>query len=124
MSKQRLLRKATVSNLRQNNKYISKRCVMFVHTEDFSTNELVINTQAFPSIVVGDVIEIVPYSKGASGAVMTVGSVDEDDMSLLNEESGLIDQPLMIRVNSNSLNQTKGVQYISVLRNIADLFGL
>jgi hypothetical protein len=101
---------------RTQNKFSSKKCALFVHGEDFSVHDVLVNTQVFPHFNIGDVIEIVSYSGSEQEAI----SSSEDSNNANNEQQ----ETLMITLDANALQQTKGVQFVSVLKSIADLYGL
>jgi hypothetical protein len=100
---------------RNTSKFIQKKAPVFVHPEDWSQHELIINPQTFP-FDVGDVVEIVTNpSTGASAS--TNGTTQDTEHA---------EEPLYLRVepvNIDKVKTTNNMQ-ITILKTVADLYDL
>uniref|UniRef100_A0A7S3D6K3 IML1 N-terminal double psi beta-barrel domain-containing protein n=1 Tax=Palpitomonas bilix TaxID=652834 RepID=A0A7S3D6K3_9EUKA len=76
-----------------------KTVSLTVHNESFSTEELLINGKELPFVREGDVIELVPLDGKADGSRVAL-------------------------VKQSSLSSLKGVQCISISKQLADLFAV
>jgi hypothetical protein len=102
---------------RNTSKFIQKKAPVFVHPEDWSQHELIINLQTFP-FDVGDVVEIVTSANTAT-TTSTNGPVNSQDTEHVEE-------PLYLRVepvNIDKIKTTNNMQ-ITLLKTVADLYDL
>ena len=83
----------------------NKRYNLTIHGDDFSKSEVIINPTVFPSINVGDLIEI----------------IQQRDKAVATTPSKKSTVNFIVKVKERAV---KGIQHLSVLKSIADAMGL
>lgn len=113
-------------------KYIQKKSPVFVHPEDWSQHELIINPQVFP-FDVGDIVEIVANSASigststaSTSSVNSAGSVNNGGTVNGSETIGHVEESLYLRVEQVTVDKVKitNNMQITILKSIADLYDL